>query len=416
MGKHGEKLLTEAQVRNAAAGTKMYRLRDGGGLFLQIEPGGRRWWTFRYTLAGRASSLSLGDYPTITLRAARAAASEFRKQRDEGTDPAQDRRKPTKGETFAEVVQEWVDRFSPGWSPKYGKLAARWFELYLTPHLGERPMKEITSPELLAVLRRVESMGKVETAHRLRAICGQLWRYGIATGRCERDVAHDLRGALPPAPHKSMATLTDPTEIGGLLRNIDAYGGEYTTRAALQLAPMLMLRPNELRQGRWSEIDLDAAEWRIPVERMKARQTIKDARAGEVAHIVPLPQQAVEILRQLQPLTGDGDLVFPGVHKTRPLSEQTMLFALRRIGYTGEEQTVHGFRAMASTLLHELGFDSDLIEKQLAHADRNKIRARYNHADRLADRRKMLQAWADYLDQLRAGNGDKVVPIRRAGA
>lgn len=408
-------LLTAAEVRAAAPKEKMYRLRDGEGLFLQVESTGRRWWAFRYNLAGKQKSLSCGVFPTVTLGKARDDAETMRKQLAEGIDPAEIRKtRMEEVETLADVVMEWHGKFAPSWAPKYAALVARYFNQHILPHLGNRPMQEITAPQLLAVLRRVEHANKVETARRLRSVCGQVWRYAIATGRAERDVAADLRGALPPAPHKGMAVITDPARIGVLLRDLDSYQGEFTTCCCLRLAPLCLLRPGELRNGRWSEIDLDAAEWRIGIERMKARQTAKIARAGEVVHVVPLPHQAVEILRQLHQVTGHTELLFPGVYRTRPIAEQTLLAALRRLGYAGGEQSMHGFRAMASTLLHEMGFNSDLIEKQLGHADRNQIRARYNHADYLPERRQMLQRWADYLDQLRAGNGGKVVPIKRA--
>ena len=415
MARHTIEILTAAEIRAASPGEKMFRLRDGGGMFLQVETTGRKWWAFRYTFAGRQKSLSMGVYPDTSLAKARKAAKDAREQLAEGIDPAEARKaKIEKVETLADVVQEWHGKFTPSWAPKYAALVARYFNQHILPHLGNRPMQEITAPQLLAVLRRVEHANKVETARRLRTVCGQVWRYAIATGKAERDIAADLRGALPPAPHKGMAVITDPARIGALLRDLDSYQGEFTTCCCLRLAPLCLLRPGELRNGRWSEIDLGTAEWRIPIERMKARQTAKIARAGEVVHVVPLPHQAVEILCQLHRVSGHTDLLFPGVYRTRPIAEQTLLAALRRLGYAGGEQSMHGFRAMASTLLHELGFNSDLIEKQLGHADRNQIRARYNHADFLDQRRKMLQSWADYLDQLRAGNGGKVVPIRKA--
>lgn len=407
-------ILTAAEVRAASPGGKMYRVRDGGNLFLQVETTGRKWWTFRYTFSGRQKSLSMGVYPDTTLAKARKAAKTAREQLAEGIDPAEIRKTDNvQGETLADVAQEWLERFGPSWTPKYARQLATWLDASILPHLGKRPMVEITAPELLRVLRRVEAAGTLHTAHRLRAICGQLWRYAVATGRCERDVAHDLRGALAPAVGKSMNTILEPERIGKLLRDIDDYGGDFVTRCCLQLAPLCLLRPGELRQGRWSEIDLDAAEWRLPAERMKARLAIKTARRGEVAHVVPLSRQAVEILRRLHAVTGHGEFVFAGRKRNKPLANHTMGKALELMGYAGE-QCVHGLRATASTLLHELGYQSHLIEKQLAHADRDKIRAKYNFADYLPERRKMLQAWADYLDQLRAGNGGKVVPIRRA--
>ena len=410
-------LLTAAEVRAAAPKEKMYRLRDGEGLFLQVESTGRRWWAFRYNLAGKQKSLSCGVFPTVTLGKARDDAETMRKQLAEGIDPAEARKtKVEKVETLADVAQEWLEKFSPGWVPKYALLVRTNMGTYILPHLGARAMNGISAPELLAVLRRVEAAGKLDTARRLRTLSGQVWRYAIATGRAERDIAADLRGALAPAPHKSMATIHDPARIGELLRAMDGYAGQFATRCALQLTPLCLLRPGELQRGRWEEIDMESAEWRIPFERMKVSQRVKDARRGETAHVVPLPHQAVEILHQLHEVTGHRQFIFPSIqyHKDRPLSPHTLISALRRLGYTGAEQTLHGFRGMASTKLHELGYPSHLIEKQLSHSDGNKIRAAYNFADYLPERRKMLQAWADYLDQLRAGEADKIIPIKRA--
>jgi integrase len=417
MAKHTIEILTAAEVRAASPGEKMYRLRDGGNLFLQIETTGRKWWAFRYTFAGRQKSLSLGVYPDTTLAKARKAAKTAREQLAEGIDPTEVRKtKDTEVETLAEVVQEWLEKFSPGWAEKYAAIVASSLRRDLLPHMGGRPMIEVSAPQLLTVLRRVEASGRLDSAHKLRSVCGQVWRYGVATGRAERDIAHDLRGALAPLQRRSMSTVLDPEKVGALLRDLDSYQGDFATRCFLQLAPLCLLRPSELRRTKWAEVSLDGAEIRLPFERMKLRKAVKTARQGEVAHIVPLSRQSVAILRRLFEVTGCHDLVFASPHlgHKRPIAPQTPISALRRLGYAGTEQTVHGFRAMASTLLHELGFNSDLIEKQLAHADRNQIRAKYNHADFLDQRRQMLQAWADYLDQLRAGKADKIIPIRRA--
>jgi integrase len=282
---------------------------------------------------------------------------------------------------------------------------AKWtFEQLLFPELGERPIRHITAPELLAALRKLESRGKIETAHRTKQRASQIFRYAIATGRAEHDPAADLRGALTPLEVEHRAAITDPKRVGELLRAIDEYAGQPSTHYALKLAPYVFLRPGELRAAEWSEFSLDSEppEWRIPDVRMKMRE----------AHIVPLSQQAVDVLREIQPLTSSGRFVFPSLRTTtRPISEGTLNAALRRLGFSKEEMTGHGFRTTASTLLNEQGWHPDLIELQLAHAERNKIRAAYNRAQRLPERRKMMQAWADYLDGLRAGSN--VVPIRR---
>ncbi len=308
-------------------------------------------------------------------------------------------------ESFEAIAREWHAKFSPGWVASHGDRIMRRLEKDLFPWLGPRPIGAIKAPELLAVLRRIESRGAQETAHRamqncLMQNCGQLFRYAVATGRAERDPTGDLRGALPPPKEKHHASIIEPKRIGALLRAIDSYEGFFATKCALRLAPLVFVRPGELRKAQWREIDLDKAEWRIPAERMKMREQ----------HIVPLSRQAVEILREIEPLTSRGipakpeapHYVFPGAQsRERPMSENAVLAALRRMGYTKEEMTGHGFRSMASTLLHEQGWNHQVIERQLAHAERNAVSAAYNFAEYLPERRKMMQAWADYLDALK---------------
>ena len=270
----------------------------------------------------------------------------------------------------------------------------RRFEMDVFPWIGTRPVRDILAPELLATIRRIESRGAIETAHRTLQNCGQVFRYAVASGYADRDISGDLRGAIPPTKEKHHASVTDPKDVAALLRTIESYAGSFVTMCALRLAPMTFVRPGELRHAEWSEIDLDKAEWRIPAEKMKMREQ----------HIVPLSRQAVAILRELHPLTGAGKYVFPSVRtQARPMSENTVNAALRRLGYAKDEMTGHGFRSMASTLLNEMGWNRDAIERQLAHAERNSIRAAYNFAEFLPERRKMMQAWADYLDKLRAG-------------
>jgi integrase len=288
----------------------------------------------------------------------------------------------------------------------------RRFERDLFPWLGQRPVAAIRAPELLSVLRRIESRGAVETAHRAMQNCGQVFRYAIATGRADRDPTGDLRGALPPPKVRHHASIIEPKRIGELLRVIDAYEGFFVTKCALRLAPLVFVRPGELRRAHWREIELDKAEWRIPAERMKMREP----------HIVPLSRQAIDVLRELEPLTNRvssikpdaPSYVFPSARSAdRPMSENAVLVALRRMGYTKDEMTGHGFRSMASTLLHEQGWSHQVIERQLAHAERNAVSAAYNYAEHLPERRKMMQAWSDYLDALK-GNADVVTMFRRA--
>jgi integrase len=398
--------LTDTAVRNAKSGTRDRKLFDRDGLFLLLTPKGKRYWRFKYRFQGREKLLSLGVYPEISLKEARERRDAARKLVAKEIDPSEERktRKAARGNTFEVVAREWL-------ALQEGKLAtttyakAAWMLLDLiAPYLGKRPIAEITSADLLQVLRRIEKRGKHETAHRVKQRCGQVFRYAIATGRAENDPTGGLKDALAPVKSVKRAAITDPAKVGALLRAIDDYDGYLPAVSALRLLPLVFVRPGELRMAEWGEIDLDAAEWRIPAERMKMREQ----------HIVPLSRQAVAILREVHPLTGRGRLVFPSVRSpTRSISENTLNAALRRLGYAKDEMTSHGFRAMASTLLNERAFPPDVIELQLAHAERNKVRAAYNRAERLAERRTMMQAWADYLDDLKAGA--KVIPLTKGG-
>jgi integrase len=298
---------------------------------------------------------------------------------------------------------EWLQMKSGALAAVTADKRKRRFEAFVFPHLGNRPISSIAAPDFLAVLKRVEARGKNETAHRLRSESEQIFRYAIATGRATRDITADLRGVLAPVVVTNHAAITEPVRIGQLLRAIDGYRGQPVTEAAFKLAPLVFVRPGELRKARWQEINLDASEWRIPAARMKMREQ----------HIVPLARQTVEILRELVPLTGAEGFVFPGLQDSnRPMSENTLIAALRRIGYSGDDMTWHGFRSLASTALKEQGFPPDVIELQLAHKERNEVRAAYNRAQRLDERRKMMQAWADYLDKLKAGA--EVIPLRQS--
>lgn len=400
--------LSDTSVRNAKPEPKPYKLSDERGMFLLVNPSGSKWWRLKYRIDGKEKLLSLGVYPDVSLKVARARRDEARKLIADGIDPSLTRQvqKAAKTEraanSFEAVAREWFAKFSPEWAISHSSKILRRMEKDMFPWIGARPIADITARELLAVLRRMEGRGAVETAHRARQTCGQVFRYAIATGRADRDVAADLRGALQPAIATHHASITEPKAIGALLRDLAAYQGAPVTKAALQLAPLVFLRPGELRRAEWAEIDLDGAEWRIAAAKMKAR----------VQHIVPLSKQAVRILRELHPLTGEGRNVFPGVRTNdRPMSENTVNAALRRLGYTNDEMTGHGFRSMASTLLNENGWNRDAIERQLAHGERDAVRAAYNYAEFLPERRKMMQWWADYLTNLAKG-GD-VIPMKR---
>ena len=334
----------------------------------------------------------------MSLAKARDRRTDARKLLVDGVDPSvvkcaeKSARLEQGTNTFGAIGREWFEKHSPRWSKSHIDRSKRLLEKDLYPWLGFQPIKEIDAPELLRVIRRIESRGAVDTAHRALQYCGMVFRYAIATGRADRDPSGDLRGALPPVQKKHHASIVEPKAVGALLRSIDGYEGHLVTRCALQLAPLVFVRPGELRRAEWSEIDLENAEWRIPAAKMKM----------ESPHIVPLSRQALAVLSEIKPLTGGGTYVFPSVRsRQRPMSENTVNAAPRRLGYTKEQMTGHGFRSMASTLLNEQGWHHDAIERQLAHAERNGVRAAYNYAEHLPERRKMMQAWADYLDGLK---------------
>ncbi|HUF41905.1 MAG TPA: integrase arm-type DNA-binding domain-containing protein [Verrucomicrobiae bacterium] len=406
--------LTDTAIRAAKPQAKPFKLFDGGGLHLLVNPAGGKWWRWKYRFGGKAKLLSFGVYPDVSLKTAREKRDEARKQLAAGIDPGEARKAEkvaqAGAESFKAIAREWHAKFSPGWVPSHGDRILRRLEKDVFPWLGKRPIAEIKAPELLSMLRRIESRGALETTHRAMQNCGQVFRYAVATGRAERDPTGDLRGALPPAKEKHHASIIEPKRIAELLRVIDAYQGYFVTKCALRLAPLVFVRPGELRGAQWPEIDLEKAEWRIPGERMKMREQ----------HIVPLARQAVEICQELEPLTNrvfpsrpDAPrFVFPSARThERPMSENAVLAALRRMGYTKEEMTGHGFRSMASTLLHEQGWNHQAIERQLAHAERNAVSAAYNFAEHLPERRKMMQAWADYLAGLKSGA--EVIPLFR---
>ena len=404
--------LTDLEVKKANKTDKPEKRADGGGMYLLVQPDskkinvkgkkvavpGAKYWRLDFRFAGKRKTLAIGVYPDVSLSDARERREEARKVLANGADPgdikkAQKAAKTALAENSFEIVaREWFSKHAPNWKENHSSKIITRLEKDIFPWLGARPAGEITAPELLAAIRRIESRGALETSHRALANCGQVFRYAIATGRAQRDPAADLRGALPPVKEKHHASITDPKAIGELLRDLDGYQGAFVTRCALRLAPLVFLRPGELRKAEWAEIDLDKAEWRIPAARMKMN----------AVHIVPLSTQAVAILREIQPLTGAGKYVFPGARTTtRPMSENAVLAALRRMGYTTDEMTGHGFRSMASTLLNEQGFNRDAIERQLAHAERDGVRAAYNYAEYLPERKRMMQHWADYLDGLR---------------
>jgi integrase len=389
--------LTDVQIRKIKPREKSFKLSDEKGLFLFIPPNGSKYWRLKYRFGGKEKKLSFGVYPEVSLAQARTKRDEARTLLSNGADPGlvkQVKKRSAKlaaENSFEAIAREWYAKFSPKWVASHGERILIRLEKDIFPWLGNRPISEITAPELLSALRRIENRGAIETAHRAQQNCSQVFRYAIATGRAERDVSSDLRGAIPPPQKRHHASITDPKAIGELLRAINDYQGYFVTKCALQLAPLFFVRPGELRHAEWSEFNFEIAEWRIPAAKMKMRET----------HIVPLATQAVTILHELRALTGDGKYVFPGLRTPkRPMSNNAVLAALRRLGYAKDEMTGHGFRSMASTILNEQGWNRDAIERQLAHAERNSVRAAYNYAEHLPERRKMMQHWADYLDKL----------------
>lgn len=398
--------LTDVGVRNAKPKDKLYRLFDERGMYLEVSAAGGKWWRLKYRFGGKEKRLSLGVYPDVGLREARDRRDAARKLLANGVDPSIER-KVQKAATversansFEAVAREWFARQSPGWAATHadkimGRLAKDVF-----PWLGGRAIAEIKAPDVLAVLRRVEARGALDTAHRVHQNCGQVFRYAVATGRAERDVSADLRGALPAARHTHFASVTEPREVAGLLRALDAFQGTFVVQCALRLAPLLFVRPGELRTADWAQFDLEKAQWRYTVSKTKTE------------HLVPLATQAVAILRELEALTGQRKYVFPGRDVKKPMSGAAINAALRRMGFdTKTEITGHGFRAMARTILHEqLRFPSEVIEHQLAHKVSDSLGTAYNRTKFIDDRIVMMQRWADYLDELKSS--DKVDPVR----
>ncbi len=403
--------LTDTAIRKAKPTEKTQRLADGGGMYLEIAPSGGKWWRLKYRYGGKEKRLSLGTYPDTGLADARGKRDDARKLLAAGIDPAEHRKATrTAGEeraanSFEVVAREWFAKQKTGWVEGHSNKVLLRLENDVFPWLGKRPIADITAKELLATINRIVDRGAVDSAHRALQNCGQIFRFAVVTDRAEHNPAINLRGALPAAKETHLAAITDPDKVGGLLRAMDAYTGSLVTKCALRLAPLVFVRPGELRQAEWAEIDLDKAEWNIPAEKMKMREP----------HLVPLSAQAVAILTEMQSLTGRGQYVFPSARSSkRAMSNNAILAALRRMGFDKEEMSGHGFRAMARTILDEtLHYRPDYIEHQLAHAVKDPNGRAYNRTAHLAERRKMMQGWADYLDTLKADKGT-VLAFRKA--
>lgn len=405
--------LTDIEVKKVKASGKPVKLADGGGLFLLVQPNGAKYWRLAYRFTGKQKTLALGVYPDVSLADARTRREEARKLLANGADPGavKQAQKTAKVEqsanSFEVIAREWFVRHAPNWKENHSsKIIAR-LENDVFPWIGTKPIGEIAAPELLAAIRRIESRGALETAHRALANCGQVFRYAVATGRAQRDPSGDLRGALPPVKRdKHFAAITDPQKVGELMRDIDGYQGSFIVKCAFKLSPLLFVRPGELRKMEWAGVNLDAAEWTYFITKT------------ETHHIVPLARQAVETLREIHPLTGRGKYVFHGERDhDRPMSDNAIRSALRRLGWSNDEMTPHGFRAMASTILDNMGYKQEWLERQLAHEEANKVKAAYKREMwrmYLPERTAMMQSWADYLDTLKIGA--QVIPLRAKSA
>ena len=399
--------LTDKEVQAATPRASNFKLGDGDGLFLLVKSTGSKIWRFKYRVDGKEKLLTIGPYPDVSLKEARDCVFASRRKLRDGIDPMLEKKATKAAQSQAEVkaqlavenrfevvAREWFEKFGTDWAGSHSDRIINRLEKDVFPWLGKRDVAEITAPELLKVIQRVEARGALETAHRVLSSCGRIFRYAISTARAQRNPAVDLRGALPPRTRKNhLAALTDPKQIAELLHDIDEYKGSHVVRAALALSPLVFVRPGELRLMQWEQIDFEAAQWKYYVTKTKTM------------HIVPLATQAIKVLRDIQPLTGDGKYVFPGARgNNRPLSDNGVRSALRDLGWRNDEMTPHGFRAMASTLLDNMGYRPEWIERQLAHEEANKVKAAYKRdvfMMYLPERTKMMQDWADYLDRLR---------------
>ena len=393
-------LLSAAECKNATSnGASVRKLHDGDGLYLWVYHNGRKYWRMRYWQLGKEKSLSVGVYPKVSLSDARHKRDELRKQLQADLDPSAERKATTLRKklaaenSFEAVALEWHSKQKIKWVAHHAVRVKRLLELCIFPILGKRPIAQIEAPELLEAIRKIEARGAHDLAHRVLQICGQVFRYGIATGRCTRNLSTDLRGALTPHVMQHQSAVR-PEELPDLLRAIAKYDetGDKQTRLALQLLAQTFVRTNELIGAEWTEFDLDNALWIIPAGRMKMK----------TEHVVPLARQSLAILAELKEISSGSRFVFPGRNRDKPISNNTMLFALYRLGYKGK-MTGHGFRAVASTILNETGFKPDVIERQLAHCERNEVRGAYNRAEYLPERKRMMQHWANYLDSIEAG-------------
>lgn len=384
--------LTDLKIKAAKPADKSYRLFDGGGLYLEIYPNGSKLWRLKYRIDGKEKRVSLGRYPEVSLVKAREKASAIRNLLAEGADPVK-KAAAERVVLFSAVAAEWLQVKGKTWVPAHHRRIEQRISNYLLPSLGQMNIKDIAAGNVLPVLRALEAKNNAETAHRVLGTCSLILRYGVACGYLASDPCRDLKGALAATKSTPFAALTSPADVGGLMRAIDNYSGGLVVRYAMLLSALTFCRPGEIRHAEWTEFDFEKKLWTLPPEKMKMRKV----------HIVPLALQTLKLLAELKLFTGNGKYLFPNArHADRPISDAGILAALRAMGYSKEQMTAHGFRSMASTLLNELGYKHDVIEAQLAHAGYDQIRAIYNRAEYLEERRALMQAWADYLDSLRA--------------
>ena len=388
--------LTDKAIRSFKPQTISYKKSDEKGLYLLIHPNGSKYWRLKYSFLDKEKTLALGVYPETTLSEAREKTLEARKKISNGTDPSQEKKldklksKLSAANNFETIAEEWHELQKPSWTERHADYVLRRLKADVFPQIGHRPIIEITAPEFLLILRAIEKRGAVDIAGRIRQTCGQIFRYAVATGRTTRDITTDLKGALKTRRKTHYANLSE-NELPDFLKKLDSYKGDLQTKLGLKLLILVFVRTGELRGAKWAEIDFNTSIWRIPAERMKMRET----------HIVPLPRQALEILKQLKDISSNSEYVFPNRSNLQKcISENTLLYAVYRMGYHNRT-TVHGFRATASTILNERGFRADIIERQLAHNERNKVRASYNHAQYLHERAEMMQWWANYIEGLK---------------
>ena len=390
--------LTDTRIRTLKYAGKPAKYADGGGLHLYVSSSGKKLWRMTYYYDKKEKVLSFGEYPVISLEKAREKRLKAKQFLTEGVDPGahkkaiKEAQRSEVNDTFQTIAKEWHETRTSDFTEKHRGTVMYRMEKYIFPLIGGEHIAKMEAPDILAVVKPLEHKGQNETARRILQIISQVYRYAVITGRAKRNPATDLHGALRPRKVVHRAAITEPTKVAQLLRNCDSYEGYFPIVCALRLAPLVFVRPTELRAAEWSEFNLESKEWRIPAQRMKMKQM----------HIVPLAKQAMEILEELHSYSGSGKYLFPSIRtETRPLSDATLLNSLRRMGYAKDEMCTHGFRSIASTLLNELGYNRDWIERQLAHGERNDVRAAYNYAEYLPERRRMMEEWADYLTNLK---------------